>query len=194
MTGTRTRWQQIKHISSCEDADSRAHSLRITRWLSALLTCLFFSALGGSDPDPEPYFWFRWARMAAWTDGSLAWRAKVNETALWRRGCEVSCITVVKKKKFSHLKPWWVCTVSVWTGPSAGFWHFVLQPVCGKKKSIHSQLLSSICTFLIWIIMGPIVTDQHLQWAQTYHEGFFWFYNIPASVPLIDVAEWRKGK
>lgn len=37
------------------------------------LTSLFFSALDCSAAEPEPYFWFRWARMAAWTDGSLAW-------------------------------------------------------------------------------------------------------------------------
>lgn len=41
-----------------------------------LLTSLFFSGLELSGVEPEPYFWFRWARIAAWTDGSLACQMK----------------------------------------------------------------------------------------------------------------------
>lgn len=64
-----------------------------------------------------------------------------------------------------------------------------------KKKSLHTQTICIFCLdfphFNVYLLIVP---NQHLHWVQTYHKGFLWFHNVPASVPLIDVAAQRKRK
>lgn len=98
-----------------------------------------------------------------------------------------------RQKHFLHLKPWWVCTVSGWTGPSAGFLHFVLQPAWKKNYKLIPSHSDKMLLYLGFPNLNLYVAHRHLQWV-TYHKGFLWLHDVPASVPLIDVAEWRKIK